>query len=488
MKKTLLILLILFITFLFILLNLKTKVILFFAFIFILGLMWKLFLRGREIERELPIEINSQKVNTEKIKAEKDHFKEEEIFRKLTYFDRTAFGFYRVMCKNFLYLDKKYGEKEILPEKPKKKLIQDGIKENEFSEIEKKEPEGSHYLLDELPNILKEALDEKESLTEEPLKSIKREKYEELIEKERGEEAETELDIVLRRVKKRMNRVTREIISSEKLDLEGIIRCEKVFASIMHLRNGEEVKGGIVKVPENDCVVALISILKWLWVDNSFKDFLKTDDLKQAVSESKFYVLNEAIILYLFWYFFFEKPDTILKYEIMEEGQEEILKIYHQVNICIKNIYEQTPYIFSSEKIDDIADELRKIQGFSFPKDFRPFLRIILTPEERTKFFEYRNHLWKKSVLTKARKIRRNAEVKIEKYKAKKIQVLKKLPKKYLELQIIEGELENAEKQLEEVKQIIQRISLKKIKNDFVTLSESGKNLDNLLCELRKDN
>lgn len=476
-------------------------------FIFILGLiMRRLFSYGREIKQILPEESNVQKISGK------------EIFRQLTYFDKTALGFYRVICKKFLYLDKKHTENELSSEKPQEEevrtviletgMAEDKITENEMEkeildivsdergggELGKLNPEGSHYSPSDLREVLKKVLDEDGPSAEDPLWSTKVNEHEESTETELEEGIESE-NIALRRFKKRIKKVTKEIVNQETLDFEGVRRCEKAFAVIVCLRNGEDVMGSAghpiaIQVPENDCVTALVAILQRLWVNNSPKDFLRFEmhenEFSQDISESMFYILNEAVLLYLFYYFFYKIPSTLTEYEMIENSQKHIIEILCLVNIHMR-LFEKGKIheAFSEEKIKVVMDEFQEIQGFSFPKDPHPFLKIFLTPEQKIDFFEYRNHLWRQSVLAEMKK----PEVDVEVERQKAILEVRKVSKNSpLMISLAELNLGEAQKKNVEIKRIIQAISAKTIKTEFTALDESVNNANNLLCQLKNKN
>lgn len=480
-------------------------------FIFILGLiMRRLFSYGREIKQVL-----SEKPNVQKISGK-------EIFRQIDLFRKTALGFYRVMCEKFLYLDKKHTENELSSEKPQKEeermvileigMAEDKIKENEMAEeilntvSEKGESgelgdlrsDGSHYLPNDLREVLKKVLDEDGPSAVDPWWSIKVNEHEESTETESEEEIESE-NIALRRFKKRIKKVTKEIVNQETLDFEGVRRCEKAFAVIVCLRNGEDVMGSVghpivIQVPENDCVTALIAILQRLWVNNSPKDFLRFEmhenEFSQAISESMFHILNEAVLLYLFYYFFYKIPSTLTEYEMIENSQKHIIEILCLVNIHTRLFEKGKIYgAFSEEKIKVVMNEFQKIQWFSFPKDPRPFLKIFLTPEQKIDFFEHRNHLWRQSVLAEMKKLEVDVDAEVERQKViLEVEVRKVSKNSSLMISLAELNLGEAKKKMVEIKRIIQASSAKKIKTEFTAIDESVNNANNLLCQLKNKN
>ena len=453
-------------------------------FIFTLSLIWRLFLHDKEIKQVLPKESNVPEISGK------------EPFRILTYLNKTALGFYRVICEKFLYLDKKHAEKKLSSEKPQEEeegmviletgTADDEVKENEIekeildislgergnAEPESIHSEGSHYSPNDLREILKKVLNEDDLGEENPSESIKVKEHEEYLKTEPEEETESELNTVRRRFKKRIKKVTKEIVSCEILDLEGVKRCEKAFAIIICLRNGEKVMDSVVKVPEHDCADALLNILKRLWIDNSPKDFLMHEafqnESSQALSESMFYILNEAVLLYLFCYFFYEKPDTFTEYEKMESGQKEIIEIYHRVNIHIASIYEQIPLAFSNEKTKVLADEFQKIQWFSFPQDFSPFLKVFLTPEQKKELLEYNNCIWIQSFLAEAKRRKPDIEAEIEEQEVIWEEHARTRIHTPLSLNLAEIKSDSARKRLEETEKIIRAMSAKNIKNKFM--------------------
>jgi len=476
-----------------------------FVCVFVLVVLLGLFFCGEKIDS-----IQSKDAGSAKLSEKKD-------VENLAYFSKTALGFYRLMCEKFLYLDKKE-EKEELPVEhteeagsfpeisevilPQEEVNDEVIteekkdvpgQENEIKKEENQDSVGAHYSPDGLRDVLKIVLNEDEKEPKETQKSGKRKKHDLEIEEEE-EDKPSELSIALRRFKRRIKKITKEIVSCEVLDFEGVRRCKDAFAAIICLRNGENVTNNteetvIVRVPEYDCNMALVAILYRIWVANSPKDFLSQivpkSEPSQDLSESMFYILNEAVILYLFCYFFHQKPQTFAEYETFETSQKQITEILVCSNIHIKSLdKKQIQNAFTQGKMNIVKAEFWKINWFVFPEEFSHFLNISLTLKQQNQLLTHNKCLWKQSVFYLLENSKKRAEMKIKRQKV----ILKNLERSnkpsLLAFAEVEEHLSRRQKQLLETNKIIQEIASEDIKTNFESLDESVKTTQKLFTGL----